>query len=254
MRDTGVVPERPILVLLHAFPLTSALYAAQRDDLAGTAELLTPDLRGFGASPLGDDPPSLDLLADDVVRLLDERGVQRAVVGGTSMGGYVTLAMLRRHPDRVQAVLLSNTKASTDAPEARNNRLRIAATVEQTGVAVALAAMVPNLLGPTTTTQRPDLVVAVDELVATADPAAVAWAQRAMAARPESFDALGAFSGPVLVIAGAEDALMPLAEAEAMAATVPQSRLELLPSAGHLSCLERPDEWNEAVAGWLAGI
>ena len=244
----------PTVVLLHAFPLTSAIYRAQRPALAGVADLLAPDLHGFGTAPLGDEPPSLEALADDVVRLLDDRGLDTAVVGGTSMGGYVTLALLRRHPDRVQAALLANTKASADPPEARDTRLRIADSVADVGTVTALAAMEPKLLGVTTRAQRPELVTEVHDLLGAADPAGVAWAQRAMAARPDSLDALAAFPRPVLVLSGAEDELMPLAEAEAMATSAPHARLEVLPEAGHLSCLERADLWNKVVSGWLTGV
>ena len=242
------------LVLLHAFPLTSAIYGAQHRALGAVADVLTPDFRGFGTALLGADPPSLDVLADDVVRLLDERGVDRVVVGGTSMGGYVTLALLRRHPDRVLAALLANTKASADAAEARDNRLRIAESVAEVGTEAALTAMEPKLLGATTKAGRPDLVAEVHRLLAAADPAAVAWAQRAMAARPDSSDALAAFPRPVLVIAGGEDELKALEEAAAMAATAPKSQLEVVPAAGHLSCLEQPEAWNLLVTDWLAGI
>jgi pimeloyl-ACP methyl ester carboxylesterase len=241
----------PTFVLLHAFPLSSVIYEAQHGAFAGLADVLTPDFRGFGTAPIGDDPPSLDTLADDVVRLLDERGVDRAVVGGTSMGGYVTMSLLRRHPHRVEAALLANTKASADTPEARDNRLRIADTVADLGVTEALSGMLPKLIGASTRDGRPDLLERVDRLAGSAAPEAVAWAQRAMDARPESYDALAGFPRQVLVIAGSEDELMPLAEAEAMAAAAPSSRLEVLPAAGHLACLETPELWNRVVTDWL---
>ena len=153
--------------------------------LADVADVLTPDLRGFGATALGDVPPSLDVLADDVVAALDAAGVERAVVGGTSMGGYVALAVLRRHPERVSGLLLANTKASADLPAARENRERIAAVVEAEGsVRVLHEELEPKLLGATTAVGRPDLVARVHDLLAAAAPATVAWAQRAMAARP----------------------------------------------------------------------
>ncbi len=102
----------PAVVLLHAFPMDSSLWAAQRPALAGAGyRVITPDLPGFGGSAPSPDAPSLDVMADAVVGLLDHLGIERAVVGGLSMGGYVTMALLRRHPDRLSAIILADTKA-----------------------------------------------------------------------------------------------------------------------------------------------
>src|SRR5437667_8173944 len=120
----------PTLVLLHAFPLTSAMWAAQREALAGVCRLVVPNQRGFGGTPLGTAPPELGVVAADVALLLDSLGVRRAYVGGLSMGGYVALAFLRRYPERVAGLVLADTKAAADPPEAAENRRRIAAEVE----------------------------------------------------------------------------------------------------------------------------
>lgn len=245
----------PTLVLLHAFPLTSHIYAEQHVGLEGVADVLAPDLRGFGSTPLGADAPSLEVLADDVVRLLDERGIDRAVIGGTSMGGYVALAVLRRRPDRVSGLVLANTKATADVPAARENRERIAALAEAEGsVRVLHEELEPKLLGATTVATRPDLVSLVHAQVASAAPAAVAWAQRAMAARLDSLSTLAGCEVPVLVVAGSEDALMTQEDARAMADAAPRSTLEVLTGVGHLGCLEAPDRWNVAVGALLAAV
>ena len=239
-------------MLLHAFPLTSAIYVDQVTGLADVATVLTPDLRGFGSTPLGDVPASLDVLADDVVAALDAAGVERAVVGGTSMGGYVALAVLRRHPERVSGLVLANTKASADLPAARENRERIAALVEtEDSVQVLHDELEPKLLGTTTAGARPDLVTRVHALVAEASPATVAWAQRAMADRPDSFDVLAASQVPVLVVSGSEDALMTVEDARAMAGAALGSTSVTIDGVGHLACLEAPDAFDEAVRRWL---
>jgi pimeloyl-ACP methyl ester carboxylesterase len=243
------------LVLLHAFPLSSEIYAAQRGGLDDVADVVTPDFRGFGHEPLGGLRPSLDVLADDVARLLDDRGVDRAVIGGTSMGGYVALAVLRRHADRVSGLVLANTKASADAPVARGNRERIAALVESEGsVRVLHDELEPKLLGPTSRADRPAVVTGVHALVSAARPEGVAWAQRAMAGRLDSLGLLAGARVPVLVVAGEEDALMTLDDALAMAGAASDSRLVVLPGAGHLACLEVPDAFDLAVRGWLVDL
>ncbi len=246
---------KPVVVLLHAFPLTSAIYAAQRRDLAEVADVVTPDLRGFGAAPLGTDAPDLDFLADDVARLLEERHVERAIVGGTSMGGYVAMAFVRRHPDRLAGLLLANTKAEADPPEAAANRLRIADLVERDGsVQVIHDEVEPKLLGATSRSSRPELVGHVRGLVAAADPGAVAWAQRAMARRVDSLATLAECETPALVIVGDEDELMPPASGPAMADALRDVHVVRLPGAGHLACLESPAAWSDATRALLARV
>lgn len=239
------------LVLLHAFPLSSTMWREQREVLSPRCRVLTPDQRGFGASALGTDEPSLDACADDVAALLDRLGLASAVLGGLSMGGYVAMAFLRRHPARVQALLLADTKAAADPAPARDNRLRIADAVEQGGTQVLVDDVLPSLLGRTTTITRPEVTGRVEALVRAAPPAGAAWAQRAMAARPDSLEVLRGADVPALVVVGEQDALSPVDDARAMVDALPQGRLIVLPGAGHLSAVEVPAAFAEAVSGWL---
>ncbi|WP_246649750.1 alpha/beta fold hydrolase [Nonomuraea coxensis] len=239
------------VVLLHAFPLSSAMWLAQREALAKVCRVITPDLRGFGGSRLGEDDPSIDLMADDVARLLDDEGIERAVVGGLSMGGYVTLAFCRRHPDRLLGAILADTKAVADPAPARDNRERIARAVLSEGSDVLVSEVLPGLIGPTTKERRAMVFGRVKGLVQSAPPGAVAWAQRAMAGRPDSSGTLAALKVPLLVVVGEEDDLTPPAEAKAMAEAVPGARLEVIPKAGHLSAVEQPEAFNAAVSEFL---
>lgn len=243
------------VVLLHAFPLSSAMWLAQREGLAASCRVITPDQRGFGGSPLGDEGPSLDVAADDVVELLDRLSLERVVLAGLSMGGYVAMALLRRHPDRVQALILADTRAGADPAVTQENRERIATAVEADERSTVLVdEVLPTLLGSTTVTSRPLVSGRVRALVQAAPPAAVAWAQRAMAARPDSFDTLRGFDRPALVVVGQEDVLSPLPDAEAMAEALPCGRLVVLPEAGHLTAVETPESFNAHVATFLAEL
>ncbi|TDD44523.1 alpha/beta fold hydrolase [Nonomuraea terrae] len=239
------------VVLLHAFPLSSAMWLAQREGLANVCRVITPDLRGFGGSRLGDDEPSIESMADDVAELLDAEGIDKAVVGGLSMGGYVAMAFCRRHPDRVLGVILADTKAAPDPSPAKANRERIAQAVLSDGSDVLVEEVLPALIGPTTKERRAMVFGRVKGLVQSAPPGAVAWAQRAMAARPDSFETLGALKVPLLVVVGEEDELSPVSDAEAMARAVPDGKLEIIPKAGHLSAVEQPEAFNAAVADFL---
>jgi len=236
------------LVLMHAFPLSSRMWQPLRMALPGDCELITPDFRGARGELLGADPPSLDLLADDVAALLDSRGIERAIVGGLSMGGYVTMAFLRRHAHRVAGVMLADTKAEADSEPARINRERIASIAEEEGNSrVLVDEVLPTLLGPTTLSSRADVLASVRSMMSATPPSAAAWWERAMAARPDSFETLRSVPVPALVIVGEEDQLVTPAQAAAMAQALPDAQLAELPSAGHLTAVETPEAFGFAL-------
>ncbi len=236
------------LVLLHAFPLDASIWAGVARVLAPAYRLVAPDLRGFGRSPLGADEPSIEAMADDVVGVLDRLDLDDFVLVGLSMGGYVTMALLRRHAHRVRAVVLADTKASVDSDAARADRLRIADVVAtERGPRILHHHVVPTLLGPHTRASAPAIVEQVRALVSASRPDGVAWAQRAMAARTESFDMLAGLDLPVLVVRGEEDELSKRSDADAILEVVRHGRLVEIPQAGHLSALEAPAEFAAAV-------
>jgi pimeloyl-ACP methyl ester carboxylesterase len=244
---------RPI-VLLHAFPLNASMWAPQREQFAGSWRVLCPDQRGFGGSPLPSDAaPSVDTLADDLAAVLDAKRIDVPIVlGGLSMGGYVAMAFWRRHRERVAALVLADTKATADTAAAAANRERIAAAVIAAGSSAQLVdEMLPKLIGATSMQQRPLVQGRVKALIESAPPYAVAWAQRAMATRPDSLADLRTVDVPALVIVGAEDEVSLRSDAEAMADALPRSRLVIIPSAGHLSAMEAPEDFNSVLQAFL---
>ncbi|TNY37019.1 alpha/beta fold hydrolase [Thermomonospora catenispora] len=251
-RDVGAGTP---LVLLHAFPLSSAMWLPQREDLGRRFRVITPDLRGFGGSVLGEDEPSVDRMADDVAELLQRKGVDRAVVCGVSMGGYVAMALCRRHPEIPLGLVLADTKASADSEEVRRNRLRQAERLEEDGDArVLLEEVLPLLLGPTTMQQRALVYGRVRGLVQSAPARAAAWALRAMAARDASFDTLRGVRVPALVLRGEEDGLSTEADARAMADALPDAELQTISRTGHLPPVEQPEPFNRALEEFVAAL
>ncbi|WP_216215499.1 alpha/beta fold hydrolase [Amycolatopsis aidingensis] len=241
------------LVLLHAFPLDSRMWNRVRDPLAEHTRLITPDQRGLGRTrlPETDRAPSLDDAALDVLAMLDKLELDRVVLGGCSMGGYLTMAVLRAAPERIGGLVLIDTKAGADTPEAAANRLSVADRAEaeeQTGWLAT--AMLPKLLSVGTRYRRPDIVETVRDQIESQPPAGVAWAQRAMAARPDSTEALRAAGVPALVLVGQEDGITPPEQARAMAEALPAAELVEVPRAGHLSPLEEPAAVTEAITAW----
>ena len=176
-------------MLLHAFPLDGRMWAPQVEALAGTYQVIVPDLRGFGAArDQAVEEAGMDLLADDLARLLDDRGLDRVVLGGLSLGGYA-LAFMRRHADRVSGLVLLDTKATADGDQAREARLEMAERVLAEGNEFVPEVMLPRLLGETTREHRPELVSKV-AVIREQAPEAIAGAQRGMAARAATTDVL----------------------------------------------------------------
>jgi pimeloyl-ACP methyl ester carboxylesterase len=244
------------LVLLHAFPLDARMYDAVRPLLPDDVDVHTPDFAGFGGRALLDAEPSLDALADDVATWLDaQHFVGPLVVGGTSMGGYVTMALLRRHPRLADALLLMDTKASGDDDAARAGRLAMADRLDAEGTAdVLFEAFYPRLTGVTTKTSRPEVAAEVRTWVQSAAPASAAWAQRAMAKRPASFDTLRDCELPGLVVVGEEDELSPPTDADAMVRDWAGGHVVTIAQAGHLAVVERPDVVAQVVSDFLATV
>lgn len=249
------------LVLLHAFPVDARMWDRARAQLEDGARVITPDQRGLGSSPLRSSPlgadtgrpePSVDVAAADVLALLDELGLRRAVLGGCSMGGYVAMAVLRKAPERVAGLLLTDTKAEADGTEQRDNRLAAADRAEREGTAGWLVeGTVPNVLGTTTREQRPEVVSEVREQVGSQPAEGVAWAQRAMADRPDSAEVLREFTGPALVVVGEEDALTPPESARTLASLLPNSAQRTIARAGHLAPIEDAESFAATVRPWL---
>ena len=245
-RGTGVP-----LVLLHAFPFSSAMWLTDAERLAATARVITPDLPGFGRSPRLAEP-SISAMAAAAAGLLDGLGIREpVVVAGLSMGGYVAFEFLRQFPARVKALGLFSTKAAPDSPEQRESRLKLAGQLAQSGIEVLLQTSVPKLLGPTTVSRRPAVAAEVERAVRAASVDGIIDALRAMAARRDSQPLLASIACPTLVVAGSEDRVIPIAESEAMAKAIPGARLEVIPAAGHLVNLERPDAFQSAVDAWI---
>ena len=237
------------LVLLHAFPLDSRMFDGVRADLSAAATVLTPDLRGFGSGPpLGAATPDLALLADDVVDAMDAAGMARAVVGGVSMGGYVALALLRRHPGRIKGLVLVDTRSGPDNAAAVERRQGVAARADGGDVASGSAAIAPLVAADTSDDTR----AALAAIAAGVPAATIAWAQRAMAARPDSTAVLAAASVPALIVVGEQDAVTPPAAAREMAATARDAELVELPGAGHLTPAENPEGFAVVVLDWLS--
>jgi len=241
--------ERGSLILLHAFPVDSRMWEPQVEAFSKHWHVVTPEL-DFTRYP------TMDAMADAVAAVIrSDDGRGPAVVGGLSMGGYVTFALWRRHADLVRAVVLADTRAGADTDEVRERRTKQQAQVAEVGSAAPVTqAMLDALPGSTTKARRPEVMARIGDLMDRATIAGVTAALEAMKARPDSTGDLAGITVPALVIVGEEDTISPPDVAEEMAARLPDGRLARIPEAGHLANVEAPDAFNGALRDFLDGL
>jgi len=247
--DAGRGPSA--VLLLHAFPLHSGMWAGQVAALARHHRVIAPDYRGLGQSGPPPAASTMGLLAEDVRALLAHLRIERAGVAGLSMGGYLALELWRQAPGLVRGLALCDTKAGADTPEGAAGREAFARTALEQGLTWVADAMAPKLLRPS---PEPAVLKAVRHLVAGGTPAGVAAAQRGMAVRPDSSPTLATIAVPTLVVVGEQDGLTPPSEAEKLAAGIRGARLVTIPGAGHLSNLENPTAFDAALLQWAEAL
>lgn len=232
------------LLLFHGFPFSSESFWPQLARPPKGVRLLIPDHRGFGRSALAPGVATMESMAEDGLALLDALGLPSALVGGVSMGGYVSIALTRLDPGRVRGLLLVDTQSLPDDEAGRARREAAAQDVEKHGVGALVDGMLPRLMAAGV---APEVKARVERMMRAQSPQAVAAASRGMAARLDGKDILSRFSGPCAVVVGAEDLIIPLERARVMHELVSGSTLEVLPGAGHLTNLERPVEFGAIV-------
>jgi 3-oxoadipate enol-lactonase len=167
------------------------------------------------------------------------------------MGGYAALALAEGAPERLRGLVLADTRAGADAEEARRSRLDMARRVLAEGTDFLAGALTPKLLGRTTREKRPDVVARVERMIRAAPPAGVAAAQRGMAERPDRARVLPHLDVPVLILVGEEDELTPPEESRAMEREIRGGEMIIIPEAGHLASLERPEAFTDALGSFL---
>lgn len=234
-------------MLLHPFPMDASFWGPMWRELAVDVTLLTPEFPGFG-SAAAESVPTIAGFAGHVAALIDAEATGPAIVVGLSLGGYIALALAVEHPHTVAALVLANTRAEADGPDARTARERAIDTIRIDGLDAHLADLVPRLLSPNAEREAWERAYAIAE---TQDPDAVCAALEALRDRPDRTGDLAGIGVHTIVIGGRDDIVTPHEAVSALAQAIPGATLETIPGAGHLSALERPAEFAGIVARML---
>ncbi len=243
--------EGPAVLFVHGYPLDRTIWGHQVSHLSGVRRI-APDLRGMGRSDAPDLGYSMSTYAEDLLALLDVLGVDRYVVCGLSMGGYVAFELLRRQRERVRALILVDSRAEADSAEGRRAREAAAATAREGGAKAIAEAMLPRLLAPGSFRESPEMVERLRTQMSATPVAGIVGALTAMRDRPDSTPLLAGLGDlPTLIIVGEEDPITPPAAAKALAATIPGAQLRIIPGAGHLPPIERPEATTSIIGEFL---
>jgi 3-oxoadipate enol-lactonase len=253
---SGGARQEPLrnIVFLHAFPLNAEMWRPQGGALPQGWRMIAPDYRGFGPAgslPAGAEQTRMNDLAGDVIDLLDTLEITSAVVAGCSMGGYVAFEVIASAAGYVSGLVLIDTRAGADTDEGKAGRRKMLETIEKSGSEAIADEMTPKLLGVTTQRDRPDLVRDVHQMIRSAHPDAIKLAVLAMMNRKDMTGMLAGIKIPTLVIAGAEDTLIPLAAIQQMHGAIKGAKFETIAAAGHLPNLEQGPAFDAVLRTFL---
>ena len=240
------------VMLIHGFPLNRRMWRPQIEALAGSGcRVICPDLPGFGESPLSERPVTMAVYADALIALLDRLQIDKAVIGGMSMGGYVLLNLVERYPERLLGAIYLVTRAAGDDAAAREKRSMLAAEVENGNLLAVPDAFVQVLFAPHTARDNPRLVSDVRQWMESTPAEGIVEGLLAMRDRDDYVDRLSRLQVPSLVVGAELDKAIPPDHARAMAEGLPNAELQIIPGAGHMANLERPEIVNRTLLKFL---
>lgn len=240
----------PILCV-HGFPFDHSMWGEMADEMGDDFRMIAPDLRGMGKSPCSaEETVTMKALADDLATLLDALAVEKCVFCGLSMGGYVGWEFWRRHKDRLLGIVLCDSNAGCDTPEAAENRKKTANRVAAEGTGFLADEMIGRILSPETVASRPEVVAKYRRMVTENNPRGVAAVARGMALRDDFRDEIKRLTLPVLILSGEADVLSPPTAMKILAESMPDAKYVAISGAGHLAPLENPVETAAEIRGF----
>lgn len=244
----------PVIIFIHGFPLNKSMWDSQVNTLKDNYRVITYDIRGHGKSELGAIDFSIDLFVKDLLRFMDALKIEKTIICGLSMGGYIALNAIENHPERFSALILSDTNCTADTHEGKEKRMNAIESIKENGVDKLANDLIPNLFAAESFKRNLKEIPAVREMIVKTPTQSLYNSLHALAERKETCRKLSEIKVPVLIIVGTEDKITPLDAARFMQSRIKGSQLRIIEHAGHLSNLENPYEFNSQLNKFIATI
>ena len=241
----------PAIIFIHGFPLNKSMWDIQVEALKENYRVIAYDIRGHGNSDPGIDEFFIELFVLDLLRLMEKLRIEKTILCGLSLGGYIALNAVLRHPDRFDGLILNDTQCIADTPEIKENRCQAIISIKEKGVEQYADESIKKLFAPGSFTKMKNVIAAVKEMIISTPKQALCNTLHALAERKETCDQLPEINIPVLIMVGKEDKITPIAAAQQMHEKILNSKLEIIQQAGHLSNLENPTAFNTHLVNFL---
>ena len=242
------------IIFLHGFPFDKTMWADQLDYLKSSYRLIACDIRGFGKSTDEETPLNISLFADDLIEFMNRLDIDKAVICGLSMGGFITLNAVKRYPERFEALILCDTQCIADTPEVKDKRLNTIIEIENNGAADFNEGFIKSVFHKDSLINKKQLVDDLRKVVFANSNRIIMQGLLALAVRTETCSTLNKINIPTLIICGREDAVTPLEKSEYLKQHIEGAKLEVIDNAGHVSNLEQPDKFNECLSEFLMNL
>jgi pimeloyl-ACP methyl ester carboxylesterase len=239
------------IIFIHGFPFDKSMWNPQMDFLKSTRRVIAYDIRGYGKSTPGNEDASISLYADDLIQFMNMLQINKAIVCGLSMGGYILLNAINRYPQRFSSIILCDTQCISDNPASKEKRYKTIELIEGGGIKEFTDGFIKNIFFEGTLNNKKDIVNKIESTVLSTSTESIISTLRALANRDDSCSTLSQISVPTLIICGKEDKITPVAQSEFLNKNIPNSKLNIIPDAGHLSNLEQPEEFNKILSAFL---
>ncbi|MFA6262251.1 MAG: alpha/beta hydrolase [Bacteroidia bacterium] len=239
------------VIFLHGYPFNKSMWKAQLEYLKSSNRVIACDIRGFGKSTDEESALSMDLFADDLIQFMDKLKIEKAIICGLSMGGFITLNANHRYPNRFKALILCDTQCIADTPEVKEKRFKTIEDINTNGVNEFNEGFLQSVFCKDSLNTKKALVEDLRKVVFANSPHIITAGLTALAGRTDTCATLGAIQIPTMIICGREDTVTPLIQSEYMYATITNSILHVIEKAGHVSNLEQPEIFNKKLSQFL---
>jgi 3-oxoadipate enol-lactonase len=245
------LPQGLPVMFVHGFPFDHTMWDPQMKALPNHFRAITYDVRGHGGSDVGDGQYTIEFFVDDLIALLDHLVIDKTVLCGLSMGGYIALRAIERHPERFKALVLCDTKSDADTNEGKIKRSTTLKSVKSEGVAVFADDFVKAIFAPETFQNHPEVIETIKQTIRANSPIGISGAALALAARTDTTGVLTKIQVPTLILVGEHDKLTPPSASEFMQKQIAGSELHIISKAGHMTNLENAPDFNRHLIDFL---